>query len=200
MAYDPDRNLVCQVNVGGDNGIYCWDPATGTVADQITGSFRWTGISQRGLAYRPDDDTFYIGGWNEGTIYHIKGLSHPDKGAIIGTCSPPDPNISGPAWNSAFGVLWAATNSPTDTIYQLNPETCEVLGALPHPHPGYSGARGRHPDPRREIAGTDDDPLFQSARKDPVEYRFDGLPNGVYQVDLYFAELENMKPNKRPCA
>ena len=29
---------------------------------------------------------------------------------------------------------------------------------------------------------------------DPYAYRFDGVPNGVYQVDLRFAELDNLGP------
>lgn len=139
MAYDSTRGLMCQVDVGGTNGIYCWNPANGTVVDSITGSFPWTSTSQRGLAYRSDDDTFYIGGWNEGIIYHVKGLSHADKGAVIGQCRPADGSISGLAWNEAAGVLWVATNSPTDTIYELNPSTCEVLATLAHPQPYYNG-------------------------------------------------------------
>jgi hypothetical protein len=79
MAFDADRNLVWQVNVGGDNGIYGLDPSDGSVEQVITGS-PWDGISQRGLAYDPDNDVFYIGGWNEGIIYRVAGLSHPTPG------------------------------------------------------------------------------------------------------------------------
>jgi len=326
MAYDPGRNLVCQVNVGGDNGIYCWDPATGNVVDSITGSFPWTGISQRGLAYRPDDDSFYIGGRNEGILYHVKGLSHPDKGAVISQCTPPDGNISGLAWNGAASIIWEATNSPSDTIYQLDPANCNVLNTLPHPNPGFNGAglemdeagnlwmvsqeqnaaylvesgvpafvdvpwlsenpasgslnpgdsvqiavsvdttglqpgvynasifirtnSGREPilavpvnlvvpayyqgvnagngvytdlegdlwaadkaysagswgylnkssrtaKTTRPIAGTLDDKLFQDLRQSPSEYRFDGLPNGVYEVQLDFAEVQSRQPGTR---
>ncbi len=325
MAYDAGRGDMCQVNVGGDNGIYCWDPNTGVVTGSITGSFPWTSISQRGLAYRPDDDSFYIGGWNQGVLYHVKGLSYPDKGAVIGQCNPPDRNISGLAWNPAFNIVWEATNSPTDTIYELNPNTCAVLATLPHPNPGFNGAglemdeagnlwmisqnahnaylvesgvpafsdvpwldespasgtlnpggseaiqvtidthglspgvysalmfvqsnSGRQPsiripvslivpayqtaanagggpyadqsgDPwmadqayssgswgyigqtnvdsvRRAIGGTDDDPLYQDERRGAMEYRFDGLPNGVYQVELRFAELQHSRPGQR---
>jgi hypothetical protein len=326
MAYDAGRGLMCQVNVGGDNGIYCWNPVTGGVVNSITGAFPWTGISQRGLAYRPDDDTFYIGGWNEGILYHVKGLSYADKGAVISQCSPPDPNISGLAWNPAFNIVWAATNTPTDTIYELDPDTCAVLATLPHPHPGSNGAglemdeagnlwmiakspntvylidsgvpsfvnvpwlsenpdsgtlapngvqsiqltvnttglapgvynaslfiqtnSGRVPTLRvavklivpayyqavnagdnayvdhdgdtwstdklysvgswgytsgsshtastkKGISGTEDDKLYQSQRQDPLEYRFDGLPAGVYEVDVRFAEVSNRPPNTR---
>lgn len=62
MAYVPRRGLMCQVKVGEDNGIHCWNPRTGEVMASIVGDFPWTATSQRGLAYRPDDDTFYIGG------------------------------------------------------------------------------------------------------------------------------------------
>ena len=318
MALDTTNGCMAQVNVGGDNGIYCWSLDDGSVQYSITGSFPWTTISQRGLAYRPDDDTFYIGGWNQDILYHVKGNSYPDKGAVISQCNPPDGNISGLAWNPAFEIVWEATNTPTDTIYQLDPETCGVLSTLPHPSPGFDGAgvemdeegnlwiidqdpnrvylidsgvpafadvpwlsedptggtlapgeaqeiavsvdttglapgiynatifiltnSGRQPTlrvpvtlivptyyqglnagdgppyvdgggdswstdqaysegswghigqsrtatTRRAISGTDDDPLYQYARIGGIEYRFDVPTDGVYQVDLRFADI-----------
>jgi hypothetical protein len=108
--------------------------------DSIAGAFQWTVFSQRGLAYRPDDDSFYVGGWNEGIIYHIQGLSGSDPGEIIGSCAPPDFSISGLAYNESANVLWMATNSTTDTIYELNPDDCTVLATLAHPTPGFQGA------------------------------------------------------------
>jgi subtilisin family serine protease len=134
---------LCQINVGNgsaDNGIYCWDPNTGATTGLITGNFPWTQISQRGVAYRASDDSFYVGGWNEGVLYHVKGLSYPDKGAVISSCNPPDPNISGLAYNPAANIVWEATNSPTDTVYELNPDTCAVIATLAHPNPGFNGA------------------------------------------------------------
>ena len=68
MAFDTGRNLIWQVAVGGDNGIYGIDPSDGSVEQVITGS-PWGNISQRGLAYDPAADVFYIGGWNEGIVY-----------------------------------------------------------------------------------------------------------------------------------
>ena len=79
MAFDAGRNLIWQVNVGGDNGIYGLDPSDGSVVESITGS-PWDNISQRGLAYDPDADVFYIGGWNEGVIYRVAGPVPPDPG------------------------------------------------------------------------------------------------------------------------
>lgn len=139
MAYDSVRNLLCQVDVSGDNGIHCLDPDTGAERASLFGS--WTAVSQRGLAYRPDDDSFYVGGWNEGIIYHISGLSSDSPGQVISSCSPVDGEISGLGWNMASRVLWEATNSWTDSIYQLNPEDCTVLSTIAHPTPGgYLGA------------------------------------------------------------
>lgn len=140
MALDSNHGLMCQVAVGGDNGIHCWNRDTGEVALSITGQFEWTQLAQRGLAYDPGDDTFYIGGWDSGTIFHVRGTSHDNPGEVINKCSPPDPNISGLALNTSVGVLWAATNSPTDTVFELNPSDCSVLSTLAHPDPGFNGA------------------------------------------------------------
>ena len=319
-------NEMCQVNVGGDNGIYCWDTSTGAQTRHIAGSFPWTSISQRGLAYRPDDDSFYIGGWNQGILYHVAGFSHPTPGAVLSQCNAPDFNISGLAWNPAVGQLWEATNSPTDTVYRVDPTTCAAVSTLPHPNPNFNGAglemdesgnlwmigqspntaylidsgvpafsdvpwlsedptegtinpgghtdidvtvdttglapgsvyqatltfrtnSGRQPNlsvpvrlvvpalgfnsggnsytdvagdpwladraytaankagyvqfPSRTvsknsaIAGTDDDPLYQKARVTAMTYRFSGLPNFVYRLELKFAEIENKSPGQR---
>lgn len=325
MAYDGSRNIVCQVAVGGDNGIHCFEPDTGNEVETITGSFPWTMISQRGLAYRGDDDTFYIGGWNEGIIYHVAGLSHPQPGAVIDQCTPSDGAISGLTWNDSMQVLWAATNSETDTIYELNPSDCTVLATLAHPEPGFNGAglemdeagnlwlasqntrevflldsgvpafsdvpwlsvtptsgslapgasraldvtidtaglqpgiylaslfvrsnsgresairipvslvvsayiqaansggaaytdatgdtwaadkahangswgyvqKGSVVSTTKKIAGTVEQKLYNDARQDPYAYRYDSVPNGIYEIDMRFAELANVKLGKR---
>jgi hypothetical protein len=321
MSPSSGANEMCQVNVGGDNGIYCWDLDSGAVTRSITGAFAWTGISQRGLAYRPDDDSYYIGGWNEGIVYHVAGFSHPTPGAVISQCNPADPDISGLTWNSAVGHLWMATNSPSDTVYRIDPTTCATVSTLAHPQPFFNGAglemddegnlwmisqspntvylidsgvpafsdvpwlsesptsgtvapggsqpvdvtvdtsglapgeysarltfrtnSGRQPtitvpvrlivhlnvnaggdlytdtvgaiwsvdqayvagsygytggravSTRRPIAGTPDQPLYQDGRVGGHEYRFDGLPNGTYEVTLKFAEIQNQRAGRR---
>ncbi|ALG07750.1 hypothetical protein AOZ06_13280 [Kibdelosporangium phytohabitans] len=142
LTYVPGRNLVCQVTVGGDYGIKCLNPQTGALVTTITGS-PWTSISQRGLAYRADDDTFYIGGWNEGVIYKVKGLSYPDPGALVSQCRPATTlsGIAGLAY-SPRGVLWVSTNSSTDTIAAVNPDTCATVTTLADPEATttFSGA------------------------------------------------------------
>ena len=157
MAYVAERDLICQINAAGDNGIYCWDPDTGVIVDSITGSFPWTATSQRGLAYRADDDTFYVGGVTDGILYQVKGLSYPDKGAVISQCTPPDGEISGLAYNPSFDVVWEATDTTTDTIYQLDPDTCAVLGTLAHPSPSFDGA-GLEMDQAGNLWLVDQDP------------------------------------------
>jgi len=133
MAYLPDRALMCQVKVIEDNGIYCWDPRTGDVVTSISGQFPWSTTSQRGLAYRPDDDSFYIGGEKQGLIYHISGLSSPNPGSVISQCAPADPAISGLGWSPGFDRLWVTTHSADDLIYAIDPDTCETLSTLSPP-------------------------------------------------------------------
>jgi N-acetylneuraminic acid mutarotase len=62
---------------------------------------------------------------------------------------------------------------------------------------GYTNSSSHTFSTRRAIGGTDDDKLYQSQRQDPTEYRFDGLPNGMYEFDLRFAELQNRQPGTR---
>ncbi|WP_075740213.1 MULTISPECIES: S8 family serine peptidase [Actinoalloteichus] len=132
LAYDTRNDLFCQVNVGGDNGIHCWDESDGDVGYNITGS-PWSAISQRGLAYRADDDSFYIGGWNEGVIYHVAGSSHAEPGTMLGRCTAPETGVAGLAYHPEAGTLWITTNSPTNTIYQVDPATCAAVSTVGFP-------------------------------------------------------------------
>ncbi|MFE4591398.1 S8 family serine peptidase [Streptomyces laurentii] len=61
---------------------------------------------------------------------------------------------------------------------------------------GYLGSTGKVAT-AKAISGTADPELYRSARQGAYEYRFDNLPDGVYQVDLGFAELGNAKPADR---
>ncbi|TRV80854.1 S8 family serine peptidase [Streptomyces sp. 130] len=47
------------------------------------------------------------------------------------------------------------------------------------------------------IEDTADDKLFRTAREGAVEYRFDHVPDGTYQVELDFAELGKVAAGKR---
>ncbi|MFE7575367.1 S8 family serine peptidase [Streptomyces sp. NPDC057521] len=47
------------------------------------------------------------------------------------------------------------------------------------------------------IEDTADDKLFRTAREGAVEYRFDNVPDGTYQIELDFAELGGTAAGKR---
>jgi hypothetical protein len=77
-AYDTATGMLWGVNVGGDDCISEMDPANLVLTgNEICGS-PWTNISQRGLAYDANNDAFFIGGWNEGVVYHFD-----NTGALI---------------------------------------------------------------------------------------------------------------------
>ncbi len=48
----------------------------------------------------------------------------------------------------------------------------------------------------KSIIGSNSDPIFQHYREGVEEYRFD-VEDGLYEVDIYFAELEYKKPTER---
>lgn len=144
MAFDTVRNIMWQVNTAGDLGIYGIDPATGEVVDRIISNELWAKMSQRGLAYNPDDDTFYIGGWNQKIIFHIKGPSWDQPGAILEQWSFPV-NIAGLAYHPA-GVLWVTDNGQPDMIYGIDVETHKVIEQFLHPAYLYNSGAGAEVD------------------------------------------------------
>jgi len=138
MAFDSNHNLMWQVNRAGDNGIHGLDPNTGQEMEVILGR-PWTDIDQRGLAYNPENDTFYVGGWIDNIVYHIKGLSWDNPGEVLDWWPFPV-GISGMAWHPD-GVLWIASNAQPDMVYAVDPVTHAVLHEFPNPSKrSYSGA------------------------------------------------------------
>lgn len=146
MAYVPQRALMCQLKVGGENGVHCWQPRTGEVVVDIVGDLPWTATPHRGLAYRPDDDTFYVGG-DQGVIYHVKGVSYADPGGVLGQCEPPERAIAGLGWSVGFGLLWAITSSSTPLIYALDPDTCRAVTTITPPDQSQFRGAGLDVDP-----------------------------------------------------
>lgn len=132
IARNTRTGELCQVNVGGDNAIVCFDSATGAETSRITGP-GWTGISQRGLAYNEADDVFYIGGWNEGILYTVAGPTHPTPGATVSTCEPAEPGMAGLAYNSASDTVWMVPSAATTAFYQLSPDDCSTLKTVAYP-------------------------------------------------------------------
>ncbi|TMR09513.1 peptidase [Nonomuraea turkmeniaca] len=62
---------------------------------------------------------------------------------------------------------------------------------------GYVATQNRTQSTSRTIAGTEDQALFRTAREGMLEYRFDGVPDGTYTVELDFAEIRNTQMGKR---
>ena len=138
MAFVPGKDAMCQTTVGGDNAVRCWNRDNGASVATITGP--WAAAPQPALAYRADDDSFYIGGSWEGIIYHVAGLSDEQPGRILSQCASPHYGIAGLAW-SPRGVLWQTSNGDPEPIYGLNPDTCAIVQTMPDPDPlSYTGA------------------------------------------------------------
>ncbi|MFG1765722.1 S8 family serine peptidase [Micromonospora parva] len=139
MAYVAGRDLMCAPKMSfiGDLPIVCFDPDTLEVKETITGP--WAGKLYYGLAYRASDDTFYLSGDNR--IRHLAGLSHPQPGSVLGECTPPIPWMTGLALNEEHNVLWGINQDSKESIWALDPATCQPLASVPDPDPNpLSGA------------------------------------------------------------
>ncbi|GII91899.1 S8 family serine peptidase [Sinosporangium siamense] len=62
---------------------------------------------------------------------------------------------------------------------------------------GYLGSGTRVHTSTAPIAGTAEQELFKQARERMLEYRFDNVPNGVYTVELGFADTRASRPGQR---
>ena len=86
-AYNPRTKTLWQVNVGGDNCLFEMDPAAGIVTGRKICGSPWTDTAERALAYDEVTDTYYVGGPNDATLYHIDSSGNVlDTGYVgIGT-------------------------------------------------------------------------------------------------------------------
>jgi subtilisin family serine protease len=87
-------------------------------------------------------------------------------------------NAAGPAYANAEGDLWSVDQAYTAGTW------------------GHIG-KSKVSTTSATISGTSDPALYQSQREKLLEYRFDGLPDGVYEIELRFAELQHSAPGKR---
>ncbi|WP_327588678.1 S8 family serine peptidase [Nonomuraea sp. NBC_00507] len=86
---------------------------------------------------------------------------------------------SGRSVTDAAGDIWAADHKYT-----------------PGGH-GYLAASDKSSTSGKTIEGTNEQKLFGSVREGMREYRFDNVPDGVYVVELGFAEIRHQLPGKR---
>ncbi|GEM_PF-2211077 len=147
MAWNPNTGTFWQVNVGGDNWIHEFHPEDGPTGNFITGPW---GISQRGVAYDPVNDEYYVGGWNAPiTIYRIDS-----DGELIESW-PTTISIAGLAFID--GLLYIMENSATDAISVFDVDEGEVIASfLVDGFGDFSGA-GLHFDGRNLWAAQQND-------------------------------------------
>ncbi|WP_406422137.1 S8 family serine peptidase [Streptomyces sp. NBC_00842] len=85
-----------------------------------------------------------------------------------------------------------ASSAAVDTLGDTwQPDQKYLAGSF-----GYEGTSSVK-STTKDIAGTDDPKLFQDAREGMDGYRFDNVPDGVYTVELDFAEVSSSKPGQR---
>ncbi|MFD4227468.1 S8 family serine peptidase [Streptomyces sp. NPDC058545] len=98
--------------------------------------------------------------------------------------------VAVPAYQSALdaGASKAYTDQAGDT---WGPDQKYTAGSY-----GYIGQSTKVTS-TNAIEDTADDKLYRTAREGVVEYRFDNVPNGTYQVELDFAELSAVPAGQR---
>ena len=133
MTYDGE--YIWQVNVGGDNALYQWDPHDGTVISTLTDPTGWWDfVSQRGVGYDAALDIFYIAGWNDDVIYEIKGTTWDNPGEIIRAwASPYSGPYSGPAgvsFHPTRRTVWCCINDADNHIFEFDPATGYILNVF----------------------------------------------------------------------
>ena len=62
---------------------------------------------------------------------------------------------------------------------------------------GYTNGSSSRLVSRRAIGGTDEDLLYQTARNNPSGYWFDDVPDGTYEIEFRFAEINGRRPGRR---
>jgi hypothetical protein len=134
IAFDVNTGMMWQVAVGGDDCIHEWDPTTGT---NTGNSICWGATtSERGLAYDPDSDTFFVGGWNTDAVTRFDTSGNVLQVANVGLA------ISGLAYNPITHHLFVMTNASPTALYVLDVDNnYNVIGTFSiHGFPDYGGA------------------------------------------------------------
>ena len=136
-AYDPHRRLVWQLDAAGGSVVVGLDPATGAVRATVAGS--WSTRQQRGLAYDPVADVFYLGGEVDQEVHRVAGPSWPEPGRLLHSCRPHwvFGNIAGLAWNGTHRLVWVAARGWGNYLAALDPRTCEHRAVVATPEPGF---------------------------------------------------------------
>ncbi|MEI8080682.1 MAG: PKD domain-containing protein [Actinomycetes bacterium] len=115
-AFNWQTGMIWVMNVNVDaNCIYEIDPASGLTGNKIcpTGSTGFT-TSQRGVAYDPETDTWFAGGWNDQMIYRFQNDGTLLASKNVGIA------IAGLAYNPNTQHLFVVDNNAPNRIYVLD--------------------------------------------------------------------------------
>jgi hypothetical protein len=128
MAYDNTRGLMYQVSVdNAGSNIIIWNPTT---CEYCVAYDNITGVSQRGIAYNPEADVIYVGGWNQGILYTFAVPQCDQDLELLAQCDLNGTGlegIAGLAWDDDYGNLFVQPNSDPNTLGKIDPSTCTVL-------------------------------------------------------------------------
>ena len=146
-AFNSNTGMVWTLDVGTDNCLHEMDPASGFTGNTICGP--WS-TSQRGLAYDPTTDTWFTGGWNDDTIYHINSSGTLLDSANVGL------EIAGLAYNPNTQHLFVMENTALNNIIHVldASDSYNVVGQFTVPFSDYGGA-GLEIDPDKHLWAVD---------------------------------------------
>ncbi|MBN1148433.1 MAG: carboxypeptidase regulatory-like domain-containing protein [Anaerolineales bacterium] len=117
LAYNWNTSMlwIMNVNTGVANCIYEIDPQSGYTGQSICPeSASGFANSQRGLAYDPQTDTWFAGGWNDLMIYRFDSQGNILSSVNTGLA------ISGLAYNPDTQHLFVMVNDSPNLVYVLD--------------------------------------------------------------------------------
>ncbi len=117
LAINPHTGRIWAMNIdspGRANCIYEMDPAVGYTGRRVCPEGSGFANSQRGLAYDPVTDTWFAGGWNDGTITHFASDGRLLARVSVGLA------IAGLAYNPDTHHLFVMVNADPSRVYVLD--------------------------------------------------------------------------------
>jgi len=121
-TFDFLTGMIWVMDVAGDDCLHELDPATGYTGNTLCWS---SPISERGVAYDPLADTFFVGGWNTAAVTRIDRDGNVLQTANVGLA------ISGLAYNPVTEHLFVMTNASPNLVYVLDvPDNYNQIGSF----------------------------------------------------------------------
>jgi hypothetical protein len=152
------------------------------------------------LRVSPDNGVLKAGTSSQATVtVDTTGLAPGVYGAtiVILSDSGRNPNVTVPV-KVVVPAYQTAINTGGTNHFDLNGDTWTPDREYTEGGYGYlDNNRSGVQRTTTPIARTTEQALFQNLRENAFEYRFDNVPDGVYAIDLKFAELKRTKPNTR---